>query len=158
MSKKKENELANIFEFGGKKFRVCDFENEFTLRQGKYGTILFTKFLDSLKELQNINFDFKNIDDAVVGIQAMGNNFDAGLYSQILAVSCFEMFENEWQFIDENLEVNTDLIYKNIKAKDINKIKKVATDFFTFIPQFTMDAFQMHSAGMVQVIRQIPTS
>jgi hypothetical protein len=147
-----------ILKFANKQFRVCDFENEFTLRQGKYGTILFTKFLDSMRNLDGVNFDFSNLNEAVVGIQAIGNNFDVELYSQILAVCTFEMFENEWQFIDENLEYNTMLIFKNLKASDLEILKETAQSFFTFIPQFTRDAFQMHSAGLVQILKQTPTS
>jgi len=152
-----------------KQFKVCDFENEFTLRQSETGTNAYMLFIDNLQKIDPKLFGKIKTDkdgNAVISspkdlVKMMGDvskTIDYGLYSQILAISSWEKTESGYEYIDENLEFNSELIYKYITPKQMKELKYVIEDFFTFIGVYITDAFEMHTQILKKVVNPTRTS
>ena len=137
------------FKAGKKEFRIVDFENELNLDQGELGAKLFLEVVNGLG---------KSNTDTITATELMkrsndvlGNNTKA----EIIAVCSWEKTENGFEWIPENLSENIDLIKRNLTYGQLKKMEKIFSDFFTFIPQFTMGGFQMLSQAMTKVTKQI---
>lgn len=124
------------FEFKENKYRLIDFDNEFTFEQGEFGKQIYTDIITSLSQ---INFDTQN-----VGLMISSLNVNDIL--KILALIYVKNNdEPSEQMYLENLET-----FKKLPAKMLKGLEGSLKDFFTFITQFLMDVLQGYSKANTQ--------
>lgn len=128
------------FEFKENKYRLINFDNEFTFEQGEFGKQIYT---DIISSLGTINFETNNIGLMLSNLK---------VYDLLKIVSLIYVKNDgepsETMYL-ENLET-----FKKLPAKKLKELEAGIKDFFIFITAFLMDVLQGYSRANTQAPKQ----